>query len=66
MFTSQQASYTLGTCHTMLKWKPAEENTIDFQINGSADGTFRLGIVNDGNSMKDFGVITLEPEMANL
>ncbi|KAI9013218.1 mRNA capping enzyme, catalytic domain-containing protein [Gaertneriomyces semiglobifer] len=32
IFTSRDAPYTLGTCEKMLKWKPAEENTVDFKI----------------------------------
>ncbi|CAM0137936.1 Dcp1p-Dcp2p decapping enzyme complex alpha subunit [Umbelopsis sp. WA50703] len=32
IFTSVNGRYNLGTCETMLKWKPANENSIDFKI----------------------------------
>ncbi|KAH8553433.1 mRNA capping enzyme, catalytic domain-containing protein [Umbelopsis sp. PMI_123] len=32
IFTSVNGPYSLGTCETMLKWKPANENSIDFKI----------------------------------
>ncbi|KAI8320565.1 mRNA capping enzyme [Martensiomyces pterosporus] len=32
IFTSQVAPYTPGTCEKIIKWKPANENSIDFKI----------------------------------
>ncbi|KAI9296908.1 hypothetical protein K502DRAFT_323578 [Neoconidiobolus thromboides FSU 785] len=32
IFTSVNAPYTLGTCSTMLKWKPPNENSVDFKL----------------------------------
>jgi len=32
IFTSVNGCYNMGTCDTMLKWKPANENSIDFKI----------------------------------
>jgi mRNA guanylyltransferase len=32
MFTDSEAKYAFGTCETMVKWKPPEENTVDFLL----------------------------------
>ncbi|KAJ1679587.1 Dcp1p-Dcp2p decapping enzyme complex alpha subunit [Spiromyces aspiralis] len=32
IYTSVMAPYAAGTCKKMLKWKPAEENSIDFKL----------------------------------
>ncbi|CAG8501878.1 6872_t:CDS:10 [Acaulospora colombiana] len=32
IFTALSAPYTIGTCETMLKWKPPTENSIDFKL----------------------------------
>jgi hypothetical protein len=35
LFTSATAPYNLGTCETMLKWKPPHMNSIDFSVHTS-------------------------------
>ncbi|KAI8149722.1 mRNA capping enzyme [Fennellomyces sp. T-0311] len=32
IFTAVNAPYALGTCEKMIKWKPANENSIDFKV----------------------------------
>ncbi|TPX33101.1 hypothetical protein SmJEL517_g03914 [Synchytrium microbalum] len=32
IFTSATAPYEAGTCEKMIKWKPVDENTVDFRI----------------------------------
>lgn len=77
MFTSEEAPYTLGTCPKMyyvslsisdlaqnrLKWKPSEENTVDFKLKKVGDGYHLLIIIQQGD-YRDFGELTLDDEMA--
>ncbi|GAA5804259.1 mRNA capping enzyme, catalytic domain-containing protein [Helicostylum pulchrum] len=32
IFTSVSAPYVMGTCNKMLKWKPLNENSVDFKV----------------------------------
>ncbi|KAI8997566.1 mRNA capping enzyme, catalytic domain-containing protein [Pilobolus umbonatus] len=32
IFTSVNAPYAMGTCNKMLKWKPLNENSVDFKV----------------------------------
>ncbi|CEP09075.1 hypothetical protein [Parasitella parasitica] len=32
IFTSVNAPYSMGTCNKMLKWKPLNENSVDFKV----------------------------------
>ncbi|KAI9094358.1 putative mRNA capping enzyme alpha subunit [Phlyctochytrium arcticum] len=67
IFTSSVAPYTIGTCDKMLKWKPAEENTVDFKVkieNGySSQPRYFLMLWEGGNQYSDFGELTLENEL---
>ncbi|KAJ2560042.1 Dcp1p-Dcp2p decapping enzyme complex alpha subunit [Coemansia sp. RSA 1933] len=40
IFTSVSAPYTPGTCHTIYKWKPNSENSVDFKV--------KLELMDDG------------------
>jgi len=41
VFTPVDEPYQMGTCDSLLKWKPAELNTVDFKL-GCKDGAFEL------------------------
>ncbi|KAH6573304.1 hypothetical protein BASA50_007893 [Batrachochytrium salamandrivorans] len=68
IFTSSVAPYVAGTCQKMIKWKPSEENTVDFKVLGmhasSMYPLFRIGILENRNQYSDFGIITLSEETA--
>jgi len=49
IFTSAEASYTPGTDHKILKWKPASENSVDFLLR------LRFPHAPDGETKPDFG-----------
>ncbi|KAI0233028.1 hypothetical protein L0F63_003996 [Massospora cicadina] len=42
IFTSVQAFYVPGTCNTMLKWKPPNENSVDFKLKIEGQGPTQL------------------------
>nr|KAJ3421908.1 Dcp1p-Dcp2p decapping enzyme complex alpha subunit [Polyrhizophydium stewartii] len=68
IFTSAVAPYMSGTCPKMLKWKPSEENTVDFKIISIGRGPtgspeYRLGILESSDRHSDFGVLELDEEL---
>ncbi|KAJ3283246.1 Dcp1p-Dcp2p decapping enzyme complex alpha subunit, partial [Blyttiomyces sp. JEL0837] len=65
IFTSSVAPYGIGTCEKMLKWKPSDENTVDFRVSvrGSRDNPlFMLEIWLGQGEYKDFGEIHLDED----
>ncbi|KAI8971930.1 mRNA capping enzyme, catalytic domain-containing protein [Mycotypha africana] len=44
IFTSVNAPYVMGTCNKMLKWKPLNENSIDFKVKLVFPGTNIQGV----------------------
>ncbi|KAJ3417140.1 Dcp1p-Dcp2p decapping enzyme complex alpha subunit [Chytridiales sp. JEL 0842] len=67
IFTSKDAPYTIGTCDKMLKWKPSDENTVDFRLDVRGDTKrspeYMLQIWDGGNLHTDFCTLNLEPEL---
>ncbi|KAJ3076333.1 Dcp1p-Dcp2p decapping enzyme complex alpha subunit, partial [Quaeritorhiza haematococci] len=66
IFTSKDAPYSTGTCDKMLKWKPSEENTVDFKIDarGPPDKhTFWLQLWRGGSEHQDFCEFHLDSDM---
>jgi mRNA guanylyltransferase len=64
IFTSSIAPYTHGTCDKMLKWKPSDENSVDFKIldvesAGNGKPEITIGIWQGGRVHSDFGRLTL-------
>ncbi|KAI8912423.1 mRNA capping enzyme alpha subunit and guanylyltransferase [Gorgonomyces haynaldii] len=62
IFTAEMAPYEAGTCEKILKWKPAEENTVDFKILKVAD-KYHLGIWIRDEEHDDYGPFELEDEL---
>ncbi|KAI9267407.1 mRNA capping enzyme, catalytic domain-containing protein [Sporodiniella umbellata] len=44
IFTAVNAPYSLGTCKKMLKWKPLNENSIDFKVSLLFPGSSLPGV----------------------
>ncbi|KAI8816620.1 putative mRNA capping enzyme alpha subunit [Fimicolochytrium jonesii] len=66
IFTSSVARYYTGTCEKMLKWKPANENTVDFRIRVVGDFSqpeYALELWEGRDEYSEFGMLTLEPEL---
>ncbi|KAI9341960.1 mRNA capping enzyme, catalytic domain-containing protein [Obelidium mucronatum] len=66
IFTSSVAPYAIGTCQKMLKWKPSEENTVDFKLDGpDIDGRYTLMLWKGGkDGHVHFGEFTPDEELA--
>lgn len=60
LFTSVNAPYKLGTCDTMLKWKPNSLNSIDFKLNILNTGAYRLLIATSRGEYQDYGELKLD------
>jgi mRNA guanylyltransferase len=66
IFTSSIAPYIHGTCDKMLKWKPSDENSVDFKIldvgsgGGGGKPLITIGIWKGGPLHDEFGKLTLD------
>ncbi|ORX99934.1 putative mRNA capping enzyme alpha subunit [Basidiobolus meristosporus CBS 931.73] len=63
IFTAVNAGYHIGTCSTMLKWKPPNENSIDFKLvvesQGKGKPNFNLHVWKGGREYDYFAQLGL-------
>ncbi|KAI9289283.1 hypothetical protein BC943DRAFT_333658 [Umbelopsis sp. AD052] len=68
IFTPVKLPYTTGTCEKLLKWKPAEMNTVDFRIavkwSKEHKPIYSLEVVAQGKNYKPYDHLQLETETA--
>ncbi|KAG2186233.1 hypothetical protein INT43_002671 [Umbelopsis isabellina] len=68
IFTPVKLPYTPGTCEKLLKWKPAELNTVDFRIavkwSKEHKPIYSLEVVMQGKNFKFYDHLQLEQETA--
>ncbi|KAJ1894773.1 Dcp1p-Dcp2p decapping enzyme complex alpha subunit [Kickxella alabastrina] len=66
IFTAVKAPYMPGTCNTIVKWKPAGENSIDFKIrvtrNSSNAPELQLHQWLGGDNYELFGIMAVRPD----
>ncbi|KAJ3202028.1 Dcp1p-Dcp2p decapping enzyme complex alpha subunit, partial [Dinochytrium kinnereticum] len=66
IFTSSVSPYGIGTCEKMIKWKPSEENTVDFKVDvrgPTEDPQFMLQLWHGSQKHEDFCEMTLEDDV---
>lgn len=56
IFTSVQAPYQIGTCPYIIKWKPSNENSVDFKLRIS-NGALRLLVWQGRSQYSEFGAL---------
>ncbi|KAI9500367.1 hypothetical protein BX070DRAFT_230663 [Coemansia spiralis] len=54
IFTSAQAPYTPGTCDKIIKWKPSNENSVDFRISLEMGRVRLLAFAGKKNGRDDY------------
>ncbi|KAK9722691.1 Dcp1p-Dcp2p decapping enzyme complex alpha subunit [Basidiobolus ranarum] len=63
IFTGVDADYHIGTCEKMLKWKPPNENSIDFKLvvepQGNGKPNFNLHVWKGGREYEFFAQLGL-------
>lgn len=66
IFTSAEDPYAVGTCDSILKWKPPSMNSIDFRVDAvrMPDGDYKwdLSILESNQKYQLFGELVLDSE----
>lgn len=67
IYTAVSKPYIIGTCQTMLKWKPPEMNSVDFRIRVKLDKNtnlpkWTLHILKNRDITEEYGELVLQDE----
>ncbi|KAJ2764137.1 Dcp1p-Dcp2p decapping enzyme complex alpha subunit [Coemansia nantahalensis] len=62
IFTSVNSPYVIGTSDKIIKWKPANENSIDFKARAVGPDEVMLMIWRGGDSYSDYAPLGIAPE----
>lgn len=63
IFTPRADPYVSGTCHRMLKWKPASLNTVDFRVE-LFQGICKLQVLKHKGKHEDYALLADHPQVS--
>lgn len=66
IFTSAVAPYSIGTCDKMLKWKPSNENSVDFKVTRFNNSNYFISIYVGNEHYQEISAITLSSDETRL